>query len=277
MIEERIFNFVYQTKNIITSKTYIGVHSCNNLDDGYLGSGKALRESIKKYGKENFKREILCFFDTAEEAYEEEAWLVDKEWVKSPDNYNLVLGGQRPYNNLYKGEKHFNYGRKKSKEQLAKFSKAMKGRLAGKNNPAYKGTVYAMCGMCPMGRCESSSDAGNKMKITSGSVRSCIVKERETTNGFRFTRDIRKEQEYVRENGISRHELQERVFSKNKQVKYKGVYQYCAKTREFIAHYENNVEASNRTGINIYYINKVLSGKSYSGITKGFIFSLTKI
>lgn len=51
---------IYETKNIITNKFYIGSHKCKSLDfDGYLGSGKFLKHSINKYGKENFIRQTL--------------------------------------------------------------------------------------------------------------------------------------------------------------------------------------------------------------------------
>jgi hypothetical protein len=103
------FIFTYQTKNLINGKTYIGVHSTNDLNDKYIGNGIVSNSSsysqfragryrpfvmaVKKYGYENFKLEILSFFDTLEEAYEEEAFLVDYKWVKSQDNYNVSLGG----------------------------------------------------------------------------------------------------------------------------------------------------------------------------------------
>lgn len=42
---------VYKTTNIINGKYYIGVHKTTNPNDSYLGSGKAIKEAIKKYGK----------------------------------------------------------------------------------------------------------------------------------------------------------------------------------------------------------------------------------
>jgi group I intron endonuclease len=94
--KEKKYHFTYQTKNLINGKTYIGVHSTNNVYDSYLGSGDKLFYSIKKYGRHNFKREILDFFDTKEEALAEEEFLVTKEYVALRDNYNINLGGFMP-------------------------------------------------------------------------------------------------------------------------------------------------------------------------------------
>ena len=60
----RKYHFIYKTTNLINGKYYIGMHSTNKLNDGYLGSGKKLRRSINKYGVENFKCEILEFLTT---------------------------------------------------------------------------------------------------------------------------------------------------------------------------------------------------------------------
>ena len=87
------FHFTYQTKNLVNGKTYIGVHSTTDINDGYVGSGVALKRAIRKYGKINFISQILDYFDSKEEAYEEEKFLVCKKWVKSNDNYNLLVGG----------------------------------------------------------------------------------------------------------------------------------------------------------------------------------------
>lgn len=86
-------HLLYKTTNLINNKIYIGVHSTNDLNDGYLGSGLAITHAIKKYGKENFKRDILQEFDTREEALLEEVKIVDGDFIRQRDNYNTNTGG----------------------------------------------------------------------------------------------------------------------------------------------------------------------------------------
>lgn len=89
------YNFVYLTTNLINGKKYLGKHSTNNFDDGYLGSGKLLNKAITKYGRENFKREILEFCKTSSEAYSLEEELGLKLCiVASNEFYNLNNGGK---------------------------------------------------------------------------------------------------------------------------------------------------------------------------------------
>ena len=46
--KEKKYHFIYKTTNLLSGKYYIGMHSTDNLDDGYLGSGYRLRLAIKK-------------------------------------------------------------------------------------------------------------------------------------------------------------------------------------------------------------------------------------
>ena len=55
---------IYEIKNLINGKKYIGKDSKNNPN--YLGSGKYLKLAIKKYGKHNFIKEILFETDDFE-------------------------------------------------------------------------------------------------------------------------------------------------------------------------------------------------------------------
>lgn len=86
--------FVYKTINTINNKSYIGIHQTENEDDGYLGSGVALKRAVKKYGEENFIREIISYHKSFDELLEVESRIVDEKWVKDRDNYNMKTGGQ---------------------------------------------------------------------------------------------------------------------------------------------------------------------------------------
>ena len=87
------FHFIYKTCNIITGKYYVGMHSTSKLNDDYLGSGKRLKYSMNKYGRENFIFKILKFLPTRELLIEEERKLINIEMINDPNCLNLQTGG----------------------------------------------------------------------------------------------------------------------------------------------------------------------------------------
>ncbi len=91
------YYIVYEVKNKITGKTYIGKHQTDNIYDDYLGSGKYLKRAIKKYGKDCFEKIILYSFDNKEDMDNKEAELVNEEYVKDKNTYNLKIGGEGGY------------------------------------------------------------------------------------------------------------------------------------------------------------------------------------
>lgn len=92
-MHEYKYHIIYKTINLINGKIYVGMHSTDNLNDGYLGSGWILKQAIKKYSKENFKREVLLVLPSRKEAREVEALLVDTEFISRQNTYNLQEGG----------------------------------------------------------------------------------------------------------------------------------------------------------------------------------------
>jgi len=91
--QRRKCHFFYKTTCLITNRYYYGMHSTDNLNDGYIGSGKRLWYSINKYGKENHICEKLEFFETREELRKKEAEIVNEDLIKDPLCMNLQLGG----------------------------------------------------------------------------------------------------------------------------------------------------------------------------------------
>ena len=87
------FNYFYKITNTVNGHFYYGIHSTDNLDDGYMGSGTRLKATYKKYGMENFEKEILKFFNTRKEASDYEAEMVTENLVKDVDCYNMKIGG----------------------------------------------------------------------------------------------------------------------------------------------------------------------------------------
>jgi group I intron endonuclease len=84
---------VYLTVNLINGKKYIGADSKNNPQ--YLGSGDFIKKAIKKYGKENFKKEILEVCNSWEELMKcEEKWCLKFDVKTNPTFYNCTNKGR---------------------------------------------------------------------------------------------------------------------------------------------------------------------------------------
>lgn len=87
------YYLVYRTENLLTGHFYYGVHETNVIDDGYLGSGRKLKEAIKKYGVNNFKRRVVARCRSRAQMYELEKKFI-APWIGDPRCYNLHAGGK---------------------------------------------------------------------------------------------------------------------------------------------------------------------------------------
>lgn len=72
---------------------YVGVHRTEILNDGYMGSGILLKKAYKKYGKSNFKKEIIMLCESEEDMFKMESQIVTSDFVKYKTNYNTMVGG----------------------------------------------------------------------------------------------------------------------------------------------------------------------------------------
>lgn len=88
------YHLLYKTTNLINGRFYIGIHSTRILEDGYLGSGKRISNEIKKYGKENFKREILEYCIDRITLASKEKEIVTEDLRRQELCLNLANGGE---------------------------------------------------------------------------------------------------------------------------------------------------------------------------------------
>lgn len=86
-------HFTYKTTHVPTGRIYYGVHSTDDPDDGYLGSGYQLLLAIKKYGRQEFVREIIAFHPDAASAFAHEAELITYDLLESDQCFNIAPGG----------------------------------------------------------------------------------------------------------------------------------------------------------------------------------------
>jgi len=90
--DKRKYHYIYKITRF-DGKYYIGMHSTNNLEDGYFGSGKKITRSIKKYGLEKHSKEILEHFQCRESLRLKEEMLVNQDLLNDPLCMNIALGG----------------------------------------------------------------------------------------------------------------------------------------------------------------------------------------
>jgi len=91
--DQRKYHVIYKTTCVVTGKWYIGMHSTDDLNDGYLGSGQVLSRSIKKYGRDNHVYEVLEHHPTRKAVSLREEELLTKELRSNPMCMNIAGGG----------------------------------------------------------------------------------------------------------------------------------------------------------------------------------------
>ena len=141
----RKYHIVYKTTNLINQKIYIGAHSTDDLADEYLGSGDNIVKAIKKYGRENFAREVLHVHDNPKTMFMTEASIVTPDFIKRKDVYNIIPGGYGGRNKGSTGLKHIHHPI--TGERCAVYHTALEkmledGWIIGRNMSSTTGTIW---------------------------------------------------------------------------------------------------------------------------------------
>lgn len=87
-----MFKQIYKITNLVNGKFYIGQQIKCDKNEKYLGSGLLINKAIKKYGKENFKKEVICECNSKEVADALEQFCIIYENARE-EGYNLAKGG----------------------------------------------------------------------------------------------------------------------------------------------------------------------------------------
>ena len=87
-----MYYIIYEIKNLINDKIYVGFHKTSKIDDGYMGSGKYIKRAINKYGIDNFSKKIIKLCSTEKEMIDLEKEIVNEDFLLG-NVYNLKLGG----------------------------------------------------------------------------------------------------------------------------------------------------------------------------------------
>ena len=118
---EKKHNIVYKITNLVNNKIYVGVHKTDDLEDGYMGSGRVIKQAIEKYGIENFNKEVLFDYPTYNEALVKEKEIVSKEFLEQSNVYNLRRGGNGGFD--YINSKLLQNTEANNKARIARISK----------------------------------------------------------------------------------------------------------------------------------------------------------
>lgn len=92
--------YIYKITNMVNGKCYIGQHKVPKQPESlrrYLGGGIAIRDAIKKYGKDAFKKEIVEYIDDDEKHHmvsEREIYYIKFFNTLCPNGYNISPGGE---------------------------------------------------------------------------------------------------------------------------------------------------------------------------------------
>lgn len=142
------------------------MHSTDNLNDGYVGSGKILQYSLSKHGLENHVCEILEHYFTREWLREREAELVCAETLTDPMCMNIKLGGDGGWDHIT-NETRIKGAVSANKIRSARAADALKcPERAAKRQEKQKATMLERYGKLGVGNNMTAHSSETKARIS---------------------------------------------------------------------------------------------------------------
>lgn len=90
--DQRAYHYIYKITRD-DGRYYIGMHSTDDLDDGYFGSGQRISRSVKKHGKGRHQKQILEMLPSRKELKAREAEIITEDVRSDPLCMNIAPGG----------------------------------------------------------------------------------------------------------------------------------------------------------------------------------------
>ena len=198
-------HYVYVIVNKINLKLYFGSHSWDGegLDPSYYGSGKIIKQAVKKYGKDNFIVYPIKFYNTVEECRKAEEELLTKYNIANNIYcYNIKNAAVGFTSDDMKGKTKSEEHRKKlsqvmkgkafSEEYRKKLSQAKKGKPLSedtkrKMSKAKNDKKIPLVAIDINGKVkifESQRECSRVLGIHLGSINMCLQGKRNSTGGY---------------------------------------------------------------------------------------------
>lgn len=145
------YGYIYLTENKIDGKKYIGMHKSSTFDHTYYGTGKIIKQALKKYGKENFICTVLEWGKNKEDLQEKEKkWIEKYSAYNNPNFYNISIGGTGDF------------------ERSQETKNKLRSAFTGENNPAKRPEVREKIRQSKLGDKNSAKREDVKLKISKG-------------------------------------------------------------------------------------------------------------
>lgn len=189
------FGIIYKAKNVITNMCYVGqtTRPLNTRKYQHINcKGKTyyFQKDIKKYGKDNFKWEIICECNSIEELNEKEVYYIKELNTLKPNGYNLTTGGLSYI---------------KTDEHKRKISESNKGQIPwhkGKTNVYSKETLKRMSASA----LNRKLSIETKEKISKNNIGRKLTKQ-QIENRKKYSRTIIEQAIELRKNKVSWHDI----------------------------------------------------------------------